>query len=88
MKRKYLTYGVLFAVAVVAVAAIAVAVQSPPTPPAVAKGVVSALKANGLVVEETVLEVSARLVVNRVALKLHAERLRRLVAALRAATEG
>ena len=44
------------------------------------------LRANGLVVEETVLEVSARLIVNRVALKLHAERLRRLVAALRAAT--
>ncbi len=43
------------------------------------------LRANGLAVEETVLEVSARLVVNRVALKLHAERLRRLVAALRTA---
>jgi ATP phosphoribosyltransferase len=43
------------------------------------------LKANGLVIEETVLEVSARLVVNRVALKLHAERLRRLVEALRKA---
>jgi ATP phosphoribosyltransferase len=41
------------------------------------------LKANGLVVEETVLVVSARLVVNRVALKLHAERLRRLIDALR-----
>jgi ATP phosphoribosyltransferase len=41
------------------------------------------LKANGLVVEEEVLRVSARLVVNRVALKLHAERLRRLIAALR-----
>jgi ATP phosphoribosyltransferase len=41
------------------------------------------LRANGLVVEEQVLEVSARLVVNRVALKLHAERLRRLIAALR-----
>lgn len=41
------------------------------------------LKANGLVVEEEVLQVSARLVVNRVALKLHAERLRRLIAALR-----
>jgi ATP phosphoribosyltransferase len=41
------------------------------------------LRANGLVVEETVLEVSARLVVNRVALKLHAERLRQLIAALR-----
>ena len=46
------------------------------------------LRANGLVVEEKVLEVSARLVVNRVALKLHPERLRRLIAALRlAATE-
>ncbi len=43
------------------------------------------LKANGLVVQEDVLEVSARLVVNRVALKLHAERLRRLIAALREA---
>jgi ATP phosphoribosyltransferase len=43
------------------------------------------LKANGLVIEEKVLEVSARLVVNRVALKLHAERLRRLIAALREA---
>jgi ATP phosphoribosyltransferase len=41
------------------------------------------LEANGLVIEEDVLEVSARLVVNRVALKLHAERLRRLIAALR-----
>jgi ATP phosphoribosyltransferase len=41
------------------------------------------LKANGLVIEEEVLQVSARLVVNRVALKLHAERLRRLIAALR-----
>lgn len=40
------------------------------------------LKANGLVVAETVLEVSARLIVNRVALKLHAERLRRLIDAL------
>ena len=46
------------------------------------------LRANGLVIEETVLEVSARLVVNRVALKLHAERLRRLVEALRSVTEG
>lgn len=47
------------------------------------------LRANGLVVEETVLEVSARLVVNRVALKLHADRLRQLVEALRrAAAEG
>ena len=43
------------------------------------------LRANGLVVEEDVLEVSARLIVNRVALKLHAERLRRLIAALREA---
>jgi ATP phosphoribosyltransferase len=43
------------------------------------------LRANGLRIEETVLEVSARLVVNRVALKLHAERLRRLVLALRKA---
>ncbi len=46
------------------------------------------LRANGLVVEEEVLDVSARLVVNRVALKLHAERLRRLVSALRAAVVG
>jgi ATP phosphoribosyltransferase len=36
-------------------------------------------------VDEQVLEVSARLVVNRVALKLHAERLRRLIEALREA---
>jgi ATP phosphoribosyltransferase len=43
------------------------------------------LEANGLVIEEEVLDVSARLVVNRVALKLHAERLRRLIAALREA---
>jgi ATP phosphoribosyltransferase len=43
------------------------------------------LKANGLSIEETVMEVSARLVVNRVALKLHAERLRGLVAAMRQA---
>ena len=43
------------------------------------------LRANGLVVEESVLPVSARLVVNRVALKLHPERLRLLVAALREA---
>ncbi|WP_242392551.1 ATP phosphoribosyltransferase [Anaeromyxobacter oryzisoli] len=42
------------------------------------------LRANGLVIEEEVLQVSARLVVNRVALKLHAERLRRLIGALRA----
>ena len=43
------------------------------------------LRANGLQIEETVLAISARLVVNRVALKLHPERLRRLVAALRRA---
>lgn len=43
------------------------------------------LRANGLVIEEEVLAVSARLVVNRVALKLHAERLRRLIASLREA---
>jgi ATP phosphoribosyltransferase len=43
------------------------------------------LRANGLVIEEEVLDVSARLVVNRVALKLHAERLRRLIEALREA---
>ena len=43
------------------------------------------LRANGLRVDEVVLEVSARLVVNRVALKLHPERLRRLVTALRGA---
>jgi ATP phosphoribosyltransferase len=43
------------------------------------------LRANGLVVEELVLAVTARLVVNRVALKLHAERLRRLIGALRTA---
>jgi ATP phosphoribosyltransferase len=46
------------------------------------------LRANGLVVEETVLDVSARLVVSRVALKLHAERLRRLIVALREACAG
>ena len=46
------------------------------------------LAANGLVIEETVLEVSARLIVNRVALKLHPERLRRLIDALRAAATG
>lgn len=46
------------------------------------------LEANGLVVEEEVLAVTARLVVNRVALKLHAERLRRLIAALREAVGG
>lgn len=40
------------------------------------------LRANGLVIEEEVLDVSARLVVNRVAMKLHAERLRRLIQAL------
>jgi ATP phosphoribosyltransferase len=44
------------------------------------------LRANGLTVDETVLDVSARLIVNRVALKLHAERLRRLIEALRLAT--
>ncbi len=48
----------------------------------------STLEANGLVIEEEVLDVSARLVVNRVALKLHAERLRRLIAALREAVSG
>src|SRR5512137_2697035 len=41
------------------------------------------LEANGLAVEEVVLDVSARLVVNRVALKLHPERIRRLIASLR-----
>ncbi len=46
------------------------------------------LRANGLVIEEDVLEVSARLVVNRVALKLHPERLRRLIDALRRAVEA
>ncbi len=46
------------------------------------------LRANGLVVEEPVLEVTAKLVVNRVALKLHAERLRILIAALREAAEA
>ena len=46
------------------------------------------LKANGLIVEEEVLEVTARLVVNRVALKLHPERLRRLIDALRKAVEA
>jgi ATP phosphoribosyltransferase len=46
------------------------------------------LEANDLIIEETVLEISARLVVNRVALKLHGERLRRLVAALRRACAG
>ena len=43
------------------------------------------LEANGLSIDELVLDVSARLVVNRVALKLHAERLRRLIDALRKA---
>ena len=43
------------------------------------------LEANGLSIDELVLDVSARLVVNRVALKLHAERLRRLIDALRTA---
>ncbi len=46
------------------------------------------LRANGLVIEEVVLEVSARLVVNRVAMKLHAERLRRLIQALGAVVAG
>jgi len=46
------------------------------------------LEANGLVVEEEVLAVSARLVVNRVALKLQAERLRRLINALRRVCGG
>lgn len=43
------------------------------------------LRANDLVVEETVLDVSARLIVNRVALKLHPERLRLLIGTLRKA---
>ncbi len=43
------------------------------------------LRANDLVVVETVMEVTARLVVNRVAMKLHADRLRALVIALRSA---
>ncbi len=46
------------------------------------------LRANGLVIEEEVLQVSARLVVNRVAMKLHAERLRRLITALGEAVSG
>ena len=46
------------------------------------------LRANGLEVDEVVLEVTARLVVNRVALKLHPERLQVLVSALRAAVAG
>jgi ATP phosphoribosyltransferase len=45
------------------------------------------LRANGLVVEESVLEVSARLIVNRVALKLHAERIRKLISSLRAVSK-
>jgi ATP phosphoribosyltransferase len=45
----------------------------------------STLKANGLVIEDEVLDVSARLVVNKVALKLYPERLRRLIESLRAA---
>ncbi len=45
------------------------------------------LAANGLSIEETVLEVSARLIVNKVALKLHGERLRTLIAALRRVVE-
>jgi len=40
------------------------------------------------VIEEDVLEVSARLVVNRVALKLHPERLKRLIDALRRVVEA
>ena len=46
------------------------------------------LEANGLAIDEEVLDVSARLVVNKVALKLHPERLRRLVESLREAVEG
>jgi ATP phosphoribosyltransferase len=46
------------------------------------------LKANGLVVDEVVLKVSARLIVNRVALKLHADRLRRLIDLLGRAVAG
>ena len=45
----------------------------------------STLRANGLVIDEEVLDVSARLVVNKVALKLYPERLRRLIGALREA---
>jgi ATP phosphoribosyltransferase len=45
----------------------------------------STLKANGLVIEEEVLDVSARLVVNKVALKLYPERIRRLIESLREA---
>src|SRR5512146_97576 len=45
----------------------------------------STLKANGLGIEEEVLDVSARLVVNKVALKLHPERLRRLISSLKEA---
>ncbi|HEX9241207.1 MAG TPA: ATP phosphoribosyltransferase [Anaeromyxobacter sp.] len=48
----------------------------------------STLKANGLVIEEEVLAVSARLVVNKVALKLYPERLRRLIGSLREAVAG
>jgi ATP phosphoribosyltransferase len=48
----------------------------------------STLKANGLVIEEEVLDVSARLVVNKVALKLYPERLRRLIESLREAVAG
>ena len=44
------------------------------------------LNVNGLVAEETVLEVTARLIVNRVALKLHPERLRLIIGALRKVT--
>ncbi len=46
------------------------------------------LRANGLVIEEEVLDVSARLVVNRVALKRHPERLKRLIDALRRVVEA
>ena len=48
----------------------------------------STLKANGLVIEDEVLDVSARLVVNKVALKLYPERLRRLIESLREAVAG
>jgi ATP phosphoribosyltransferase len=48
----------------------------------------STLKANGLEIDEEVLDVSARLVVNKVALKLYPERLRRLIESLREAVAG
>jgi ATP phosphoribosyltransferase len=48
----------------------------------------STLRANGLVIDEEVLDVSARLVVNKVALKLYPERLRRLIGALREAVSA